>query len=511
MSPASIRTVVVLPAPFGPEQAEDLAVPDRERQVVDGRQGPERACRGRSASIIGPGAQPDHCPHPSRIPFCGHDPIGVATLDAGRANHRTARVRGPARDRGAGGRGRASDGHRTTREIVEHPGAVAILAWDGERLAMVRQWRHATGQVLLEIPAGTLEPGEPPDETARRELAEEVGLAAATLGRGAALLHRTRLLHRAHAPLPGDRPDATPPPRPTPDEVLEPSLADAARRRWPRSTTAASSMPSRWSASAGWPAASAAERRAGTPVAHGALEMTLEIDDPERVRRGGRAALRHRRDARHPPPARRHGVHATSAPMARRIADPGSHRMDPRAGHPAGLDRRLDLPDPARPHPGRPAATRAGASSTATTRAGATVRDETKYERMIEFARALPRIRARVPSATCAGAACRARRCSRRSSGCSRRRSSASATTSTRARTARFGLTTLRDRHVERRRRRRCASRSAARAARSTTIDARATAAWRGSSGAARSCPGQELFQYVDDDGERAATSTPAT
>ena len=73
-----------------------------------------------------------------------------------------------------------SDGHRTTREIVEHPGAVAILAWDGERLAMVRQWRHATGQVLLEIPAGTLEPDEPPAETARRELAEEVGLAAGT-------------------------------------------------------------------------------------------------------------------------------------------------------------------------------------------------------------------------------------------------------------------------------------------------------------------------------------------
>jgi ADP-ribose pyrophosphatase len=71
-----------------------------------------------------------------------------------------------------------SDGHRTTREIVEHPGAVAIVAWDGERLAMVRQWRHATGEVLLEIPAGTLEPGELPLATAERELAEEVGLVA---------------------------------------------------------------------------------------------------------------------------------------------------------------------------------------------------------------------------------------------------------------------------------------------------------------------------------------------
>lgn len=72
-----------------------------------------------------------------------------------------------------------SDGHRSTREIVEHPGAVAIIAWDGARVAMVRQWRHATGGALLEIPAGTLEPGEAPLETARRELAEEMGLAAA--------------------------------------------------------------------------------------------------------------------------------------------------------------------------------------------------------------------------------------------------------------------------------------------------------------------------------------------
>lgn len=72
------------------------------------------------------------------------------------------------------------DGHRATREVVEHPGAVAILAWDGERLATVTQWRHATGRALLEIPAGTLEPDEPPADTARRELAEECGLAAGT-------------------------------------------------------------------------------------------------------------------------------------------------------------------------------------------------------------------------------------------------------------------------------------------------------------------------------------------
>ncbi|MBA3688485.1 MAG: NUDIX domain-containing protein, partial [Chloroflexi bacterium] len=61
-------------------------------------------------------------------------------------------------------------GRRATREVVEHPGAVAILAWDGERLAAVRQWRQAAAAELLEIPAGTREPGESPQETAQREL-----------------------------------------------------------------------------------------------------------------------------------------------------------------------------------------------------------------------------------------------------------------------------------------------------------------------------------------------------
>lgn len=72
-----------------------------------------------------------------------------------------------------------TDGRRTDRDVVEHPGAVAIIAWDGERVALVRQWRHATGQTLLEVPAGTIEQNEAPAATARRELAEEAGLAAA--------------------------------------------------------------------------------------------------------------------------------------------------------------------------------------------------------------------------------------------------------------------------------------------------------------------------------------------
>jgi ADP-ribose pyrophosphatase len=72
-----------------------------------------------------------------------------------------------------------ASGRRAVREVVEHPGAVAILALDGERLAMVRQWRQAAGAELIEIPAGTCEPGEAPLATAQRELAEECGLHAA--------------------------------------------------------------------------------------------------------------------------------------------------------------------------------------------------------------------------------------------------------------------------------------------------------------------------------------------
>jgi ADP-ribose pyrophosphatase len=71
-----------------------------------------------------------------------------------------------------------ADGRPAQREIVEHPGAVGIAAWDGTRLAMVRQWRQAAGRETLEIPAGTRDPGEEPAATAERELAEECGLAA---------------------------------------------------------------------------------------------------------------------------------------------------------------------------------------------------------------------------------------------------------------------------------------------------------------------------------------------
>ena len=67
------------------------------------------------------------------------------------------------------------------REIVEHPGAVAIVAVDTEGfLTLVRQLREATRGTLLEIPAGTREPGEEPLVTAMRELREECGLTGGT-------------------------------------------------------------------------------------------------------------------------------------------------------------------------------------------------------------------------------------------------------------------------------------------------------------------------------------------
>ena len=71
------------------------------------------------------------------------------------------------------------DGGTSFREIVEHPGGVAILALDEDnRVCVVRQYRYAFERVTLEIPAGKREKGEEPFVTAQRELKEEVGATA---------------------------------------------------------------------------------------------------------------------------------------------------------------------------------------------------------------------------------------------------------------------------------------------------------------------------------------------
>ena len=77
---------------------------------------------------------------------------------------------------------RHEDGEVVTRDVVTHTGAVGVVALDGDELWLVRQPREAIGVPdLLEIPAGKLDVvGESPLETAKRELAEEIGKQAAT-------------------------------------------------------------------------------------------------------------------------------------------------------------------------------------------------------------------------------------------------------------------------------------------------------------------------------------------
>jgi ADP-ribose pyrophosphatase len=70
-------------------------------------------------------------------------------------------------------------GQVTQRDIVRHPGAVAIVPLlSDSKVVLIRQYRYATGKKLFEIPAGTLEKGEPPLECAARELREETGYEA---------------------------------------------------------------------------------------------------------------------------------------------------------------------------------------------------------------------------------------------------------------------------------------------------------------------------------------------
>lgn len=75
-----------------------------------------------------------------------------------------------------------SDGREFSRQVILHPGAVAVVAVvDDEHVCLIRNYRVAVERELIEVPAGTLEMGEPPATTARRELEEETGYIAGRL------------------------------------------------------------------------------------------------------------------------------------------------------------------------------------------------------------------------------------------------------------------------------------------------------------------------------------------
>jgi ADP-ribose pyrophosphatase len=72
-----------------------------------------------------------------------------------------------------------ANGQQVQHDVVIHPGAVAILPLvDADQVCLLRNHRVIVGETLLEVPAGTLEQGEPPDDAAVRELAEETGYRA---------------------------------------------------------------------------------------------------------------------------------------------------------------------------------------------------------------------------------------------------------------------------------------------------------------------------------------------
>lgn len=73
---------------------------------------------------------------------------------------------------------RISNGHQSTREVVEHTGGVVILALKDDKILTVQQYRYPLKEVSTELPAGKLEKGENPDLAAKRELEEETGYIA---------------------------------------------------------------------------------------------------------------------------------------------------------------------------------------------------------------------------------------------------------------------------------------------------------------------------------------------
>ncbi len=134
---------------------------------------------------------------------------------------------------------RFPDGEQFDRFVVRHPGAVGLIVIDDQqRWLLVRQYRHPTGGELLEIPAGGIEPGESPRQTAAREVREETGFAAGSLepiggswmvpGWGDEFMHYFVARELRHDPLPPDDDERLSDPIPMTIEQLHAAVDDGA-------------------------------------------------------------------------------------------------------------------------------------------------------------------------------------------------------------------------------------------------------------------------------------------
>ena len=138
------------------------------------------------------------------------------------------------------------DGEPFEREVVHHPGAVAVvpLLDDGRTVILVRQYRSALDDLLLELPAGKLDvPGEPPEAAAARELEEEIGYRAgrsSQLGRAPAT-RPASATSRARSSWPPTSSRATASAQGVEEAAHDHRARAAAPRRWPWWPTAASS------------------------------------------------------------------------------------------------------------------------------------------------------------------------------------------------------------------------------------------------------------------------------
>ena len=114
------------------------------------------------------------------------------------------------------------NGREMLIDIVHHPGAAAVVPFTGDgEVVLIRQYRHAAGGMILEVPAGKLDAGEPPEQCAARELAEEAGYRAGRHRSTRLDLDHARLHRRGDPSVRGVRSRARARAAPEDDEVIE--------------------------------------------------------------------------------------------------------------------------------------------------------------------------------------------------------------------------------------------------------------------------------------------------